>query len=276
MSGVDGVDGFDDQHEEHVNHEAWVIPYADMLTLLMALFMMLFAISSIDLQKFEKLAGGLAAELGGGSSAVMDGGPSILDGEAPPVATTPPIPPGRAREELAEQALQREEQLAEAAAVEQRQLDEVERRVSEHARAAGVADAVGFRRESRGLVVTVVADQVMFEPGGATVRPEGVAILAEVAAALRPLPNRVAIEGHTDDVPIHTAAFASNWELSTARATGVLRYLVDQLGVPANRVAAAGYGEQQPAAPNDTPEGRAQNRRVELAVLSELGIGPPG
>lgn len=99
-------------------------------------------------------------------------------------------------------------------------------------------------------------------------RPSGAAILASVAGVIKGIPNRIAIEGHTDDVPISTAQFRSNWELSTARATDVLRYLVDTLGLPVNRVSAAGYGDQRPLAGNDTAAGRARNRRVELAVLS--------
>jgi chemotaxis protein MotB len=268
MSGGD----FDDDHEEHVNHEAWVIPYADMLTLLMALFLMLFAISSVDLAKFEQLAAGLRSG-NGGESAVLDGGESVFEGAGPAMVDPPS---GPTREERAEQALRREEELNRAAALERRQLDQVEQVIREHATGAGIIDAVGFRRESRGLVVTIVADQVMFEPGQAAVRADGAAILEQVAVALRGMPNRVAVEGHTDDVPIGTAQFRSNWELSTARATEVLRHLIDRLGLPANRVSAAGYGDQRPVDTNATAEGRAKNRRVELAVLSEVATPAPG
>jgi chemotaxis protein MotB len=253
----------EEEHEEHENHEAWVIPYADMLTLLMALFMMLFAISSVDLAKFEKLAQSLNQALGDGSMSVLEGGESVLSGAGP----APVDGPGRA--ERAEDALQREEERSRAVVAEQQQLAEVEQQVREQAVAAGIGDSVDFRREARGLVVTIVTDQVMFEPGQANVQPGGSQILGQVAAAIRDLPNRISIEGHTDNRPISTSQYRSNWELSTARATDVLRYLVDQLGVPANRVQASGYGDQQPVASNDSPAGRAQNRRVELAILSE-------
>ena len=260
MSGGGG--GLEEEHEEHVNHEAWVIPYADMLTLLMALFMMLFAISSVDLAKFEKLADGLKSALGqGGGAGVMEGGTSPMVGAGPAIV---PVPD---RGQLAEQALAREEQEAVAAAEQKRQLDQVETAIGTSASALGVRDAVAFRREERGLIVSIVADDVMFDPGQATVRHGGAGILQSVAAALHDSPNRIAVEGHTDDVPINTARFRSNWELSTARATEVLRYLVDELRIPANRVSAAGYGDQHPLAPNDTPAGRARNRRVELAIL---------
>ena len=110
---------------------------------------------------------------------------------------------------------------------------------------------------------------MLFEPGSADLRSEGLVVLREVAAAIAPLPNRVLIEGHTDDRPISTPLFPSNWELSTARATSVLRFLVDALGFDPRRIAAAGYGQERPVASNDTVEGRAANRRVEVAVLAD-------
>lgn len=262
-----GEGHLEEEHEEHVNTEAWVIPYADMLTLLMALFMMLFAISSVDAEKFQKLAASVRAEFGGGAG-LVDGGDSVLGGEE--LSAGVDVPTGPSRAERAEAALRREEQRQAAEAAAREQLDLVEEQVRREVEAAGVLDSVSFRREARGLVVSIVTDQVMFAPGDATVTEAGATILREVAEAVRPLPNRISIEGHTDDVPISTARFRSNWELSTARATEVLRYLVDQLGIPASRVQAAGYGEQQPIASNDTPEGRAKNRRVEIAILAEL------
>ena len=259
--GHDDDGGHEEEHEEHVNHEAWVIPYADMLTLLMALFLMLFAIGQTDLAKFEKLAAGAASALGGGgTSKVFDGGPAILSGSA---AVDPAV-----RAEQAEAALQREEAGVKAAAAAAQTLTQVE----EHLRTAVSAelrDSIVIRREARGVVMSIVADEILFAPGGAALQGAGHDLLRQVAETIRGLPNSVVVEGHTDNVPINTPQFRSNWELSTARATEVLRVLVDELGVPANRVAAAGYGEQRPVATNDTPEGRSRNRRVELAVLSE-------
>jgi chemotaxis protein MotB len=266
VAGGGGSGGalLEEEHEEHVNHEAWVIPYADMVTLLMALFLMLFAISTIDLAKFEKMASNLGVELRSGGSNVLEGGDGVLaaDGDAPDVGI-PPITP-------AEQALAREQARAKARQAEQESLDQVEQRIAAHAAAVGLADSVGFRREERGLVVTVVTDNVLFEPGSADLRPEGLGVLREVAVALVDLPNQVAVEGHTDDRPIATPRFPSNWELSTSRATSVLRYLVGTMGLDPGRVSAAGYGEQRPVASNGDPSGRGANRRVEVAVLARV------
>jgi chemotaxis protein MotB len=267
MSGGGG--GLDEEHEEHENHEAWVIPYADMLTLLMALFMMLFAISSVDLAKFEKLAGSLSAAFGGSSEpSIVEGGESLLPGAGPGIAP----PAGPTRGEQAEEALQREEARAAAAVAEKLELDSVAKTITEQAAAAGVGGAIGIRQEARGLVMTIVADQVMFDPGRAELRPGGASILANIAGSLRSFDKRIAVEGHTDDVPISTGEFRSNWELSTQRATEVLRHLVD-LGVPPSRVSATGFSDQRPIAPNDTPDGRARNRRVEIAVLADFAAG---
>jgi chemotaxis protein MotB len=259
----------DEEHEEHVNHEAWVIPYADMLTLLMALFLMLYAMGTTDLIKFKALAESLADGLGGSSSSLVgEGGESLLDG-----AGTSPIDLA-IRQQAAEAALVAQEERAQAVASESERLGQAADAVHAQVAAAGLGDAVQFRQEVRGLVITVVADDVLFDPGSAELRPGGVALMAAVASTLAGLPNDVAVEGHTDDRPISTAAYPSNWELSTARATSVLRYLVDHVGFPSERASASGYGAERPIAGNDTPEGRSANRRVEIAVLSDVPAPP--
>jgi chemotaxis protein MotB len=133
----------------------------------------------------------------------------------------------------------------------------------------GLGDTVKFRLEARGLVVTIVSDKVLFDPGQADLRPEGRVVVDTLAAALGRLPNRLSVEGHTDNVPI-SGRFPSNWELSTARATTVLRELIEHHGIPADRLQAAGYADERPVASNDTPDGRAANRRVELVVLADV------
>ena len=138
----------------------------------------------------------------------------------------------------------------------------------QRARGDGVGEAITFRREERGLVVSIVTDDVLFAPGSAELQASGSKALDAVAAALLALENPIAIEGHTDDVPISTGRYPSNWELSTARAGAVLRYLVDHHGLPAQRMIAGGYAEQRPLAPNDSVDGRSRNRRVAVAVLS--------
>ena len=258
------------EHEEHVNHESWVIPYADMLTLLMGLFLVLWAIGNEDLAKLKQFSQSFAAEVG--ISAPFAGSDGLLDGgEAAAAVTTTTLAP-LSPEQVArgQAALQREGQAAEAKAEASEQLERAEQVIKEHAQGGGVGEAITFRREDRGLVVSIVTDDVLFAPGSAELQPNGTRALDAVAAALRALDNRIAIEGHTDDRPISNSRYPSNWELSTSRAGAVLRYLVDRHGLPAERMVAGGYAEQRPLQGNDTVEGRARNRRVDVAVLSEI------
>lgn len=264
--------------EEHENHEAWVIPYADMITLLMGLFIVMWSIGNADLAKLEAVQSSFSGALGMGSAGggPLDGGDGVLESAGRPsfdlqaaMLEYPLLTAERLGEAV--QALDREEAEEVARELENEQLTEVERRITRHAEVTGVSDAVHIRREDRGLVVSIVSDQVLFVPGSADLRPEGREILDGLADALLELPNHVAIEGHTDDVPISTARFPSNWELSTARSTSVLQYFLQRYDFPPDRLTAAGYAEQRPVAANDSVAGRAQNRRVDIAVLA---IGP--
>jgi len=290
------ADALEEEHEEHVNHEAWVIPYADILTLLMALFVVLWAMSTVDLKKFEALATSLNGELspastdavikpldgeGGGPQALaLPGGPeaaALVDapvGVVAPVAEIDPDvdpqigPAVPTRAERAEEALRSEEAEAAVEAADDARLDDAQRIAAERVAALGLAGQVELTRTERGLVITVVSDRVLFAPGSADLEADGAGVLDLVAEVVADLPNQVSVEGHTDSRPISTARFPSNWELSTARAVTVLRRLSEH-GVGLERLTAAGYGEQRPVGDNATDAGRARNRRVEVVVLSE-------
>ena len=297
--GSRGGKRHEDEHEEHVNHEAWVIPYADVLTLLMALFLVLFALGRTDEAALKVAADSFRRELGvgtsdfnigagtGGSGPLANGGASVLDGAGPaqlaadlppeeqaaPTANDDAIAPsdivivpgdeGVSRPDSAqfEPLTQVEEELGDPLTI-------VEQKVRARAEGSGLLTAIGFRRESRGLVVTIVTDKVLFEEGHADVQSDGKVILDVVAEALKDLPNTVIIEGHTDSRPISTTRFPSNWELSTARATSVLRYLVETRGLEPNRVGAAGYADTRPVVDAPDAASLAKNRRVEIVVLA--------
>lgn len=281
-----GHGGHEEEHEEHVNHEAWVIPYADMLTLLMALFLMLWATSSVDQKKFAALAESLRDAFGNGTgehsrTVAAPGAPGIFDGQTSgveggdrqdPTAAVPDV-----KEEVrvykpsateAEKALQRENEETEAKNRESAAMNGIQKRISEEAEKQGMLESLEFRKEARGLVVTIVSDNVLFESGSAVLRPDGARLLKVVGDALHQAPNDAMIEGHTDSAPITTSQYPTNWELSSARGTSVLRYLVEQTGFPGGRIASAGYGEMRPKADNATSEGRAANRRVEIVVMN--------
>jgi chemotaxis protein MotB len=264
-----------EEHEEHVNHEAWVIPYADLLTLLMAMFIALFAISNVDAAKFKKLAEGFHQALGGGAAKVtlFEGGPSVV-GTGGETASTAVVADETAASDPAspQAALATLKELGDRVkAVEEEskaQLAEVQQQIEAQAAGQGLAGNLSFRIEDRGLVVTVVTDQVLFGSGSAGLVGDGPRLLAVVGQALRGIDNPVMVEGHTDSIPINTAAFPSNWELSTARAGAVVRFFQEQVGIPASRLQATGWGDQRPVDTNATNEGRARNRRVEVVVQS--------
>ena len=260
-----------EEAEEHVNHERWLITYADMITLLMVLFIVLFAIGQTDLQKFAQLRDSLNNSLGGkGGQAVFKGGAGPLDGS---LNIVPQQKLGVQEVSAPDRAVQQaaaKEQAREAAIAQQSQsFSKVQQQIQSQLTSVGLGDSVHFRTETRGLVVTVVTDRVLFDEGKADLRPEGTQVLDGMLPALIQLPNAIAIEGHTDDQPIHSSLYPTNWELSTARATSVLRYLSDR-GLAANRLSAAGYADQKPVSPNDTDAHRSDNRRVEVVILSNV------
>ena len=269
--------------EDHGNHERWLLTYADMITLLMVLFIVLFAISVVDKKKFAELADGLAHQFGGAAK-VLPAGTGVLDGgrtasaDLGQLANNPSLPiaaiqqsrpgqPGDVAVTTASQRAAAHQQLLEQ---EKQALAGAKQQIEAALRAKGLQNSVSFAVTSRGLVVSIVTDQVLFDTGQAELKPVGKQVLDAIAPALRTLPNDISIEGHTDDVPIAGPPFASNWELSAVRATTVLRYLVDADGLQRDRMSATGYADTKPVVPNDTPAHRAQNRRVEVVVLSSL------
>jgi len=275
------------EHDEHeANHERWLLTYADMITLLMVLFIVLFAISVVDKKKFAELADGLSHNLDAttkvlpAGTGVMDGGNSPVNDQgqlagSPPGAIAPvpqidlakPISPEQA------QQLKQDADKQNLLKQEQESLAEAEKQIEAALQVKGLTNSAKLQITSRGLVVSIVTDQVLFDTGQAELKPVGQQVLDAVAPALRNLPNEVSIEGYTDNVPITGGPFQSNWELSAVRATTVLRYLVANDGLPAGRLSATGYADTRPIVPNDSPAHQQQNRRVEVVVLSTLLTG---
>jgi chemotaxis protein MotB len=249
------------EEEEHENHERWLVTYADMLTVLMALFLVMYAMSVVDQTKAEQLAGSVREYFGAGPT-LMEGGSGLLDTPSAPASTEEQLAVDM---QAAVAALDEKKARQKAVADENDELAEVQRRITESLKQKGLANSVRFLIDERGLVVTIVTDQVLFELGSATLLPAGRAVLDGISPALVPLPNPVTVEGHTDDLPISGGRFATNWELSTERATTVLRYIMSSQRIPAKRLSAAGYADTRPLVRN-TPSQRAINRRVEVIV----------
>jgi chemotaxis protein MotB len=272
-----GEDAPHEEHEEHVNHEAWVIPYADLLTLLMAMFIALFAMSTVDMSKFKALSIGFNEALGGGEldTGVFAGHegdspiPGEGNGEGPGTGGTLMQSDGNLDHQTVADVLMQRIDLQTAKAEEQASLRDVQERIEEHADAAGFTGNFALRLEERGLVVTVITDQVLFDSGSARLRPEGSHLLHVVGDALQDIDNPIIVEGHTDSMPISTAAYPSNWELSSGRAGAVARFF-EGIGLDRKRLRSEGVADLFPIGSNATADGRARNRRVEIIVQSKL------
>jgi chemotaxis protein MotB len=271
-----GDDGLPEEHEEHVNHEAWVIPYADLLTLLMAMFIALFAISTVDTGKFKALARGFSSALGGGKLDTGIGGSGK--------ATSPAVGGGNGNGPFTggqliqtDSAEATKTQLAQflnahanaqvAQSQERATLSSVEQQIKNAAAAKGFGGALKLELKDNGLVVTLVSDKVLFDSGSGTLRPESAPLLKAIADALKQIPNDMTITGYTDSVPFHGPH--GNDVLSFDRALSVKDFLV-AAGVPDARMQAGGQGARNFVDTNATLVGRQRNRRVEIVVQSKL------
>lgn len=223
------------EREESTNTGSWLTTYSDMVTLLLAFFVLLFAFSSIDEGKFSSVINAFQNYLG-----VLQQGQSFLESPAP-------LPYDYS--DLGNQ-----------------QLVELFQQMTDYIEQTGM-EGVELELQERGLIVRF-AEQVFFDLGQATLKPNALEILDSLADQLRDLPNPLRVEGHTDDWPIRTSTFPSNWELSVHRATSVVRYLIEEEGFDPQMLSVAGYAEYRPIRPNDTVQNRALNRRVDIVILN--------
>ncbi len=257
--------------EEHENHERWLVSYADMVTLLFCLFVVMFAIGAVDQEKFEEFSNGLTAGFGAPLS-IVSSADGILDesGVIPvPVdlkaALDPrsPASPEAPVKETDPQPGVRAEAKAEA-----ENLRAVKEALDAALAAAGLQDSVRYRLNERGLIVSIITDKVLFPADRADLSDRGRQVLDTMAPVLAAIPNHLAIEGHTNQAPTRPKFYASEWELSSARAVTVLRRLSDANGLAPGRLSATGYGQTRPLWPIDDAFGREVNKRVEVVILS--------
>ena len=258
--------------------ERWLLTYADMITLLMALFMVLFSISSVNISKYQVLQRALQKAFMGG---VLDGGKSFQQGEPTRIQGVQSATASQQMDSTfqitshnligkvapaptaAEKAAARK-----AAAEEQSNLEQIKDQVDSYAKLHGFSGLIQTSIDQRGLVIRLLTDKVLFDSGHAELKATGSPILLEVSHLLvtTKFSNAIAVEGNTDNVPISGGEFPSNWELSTARANAVLEFFIHH-SVPQHRLTVVGFADQNPIAPNDTADGRSLNRRVDVVVL---------
>ena len=236
-------------HEEEAG-EAWLLPYSDLMTLLLALFIALFAMSQTDSSKMQALAQAFTA-------AFNMGGPSFFSGMGP--STAMPNTPTTSADSTNSAYMQENENLREA-----------QEKLEQYIKENNLQDQISTELSEEGLMIRL-KEKALFASGSAALQGQAEQIVPVIAGLLASLPERVVISGHTDNVPISTAQFPSNWELSSSRAVNLMRGLMGaQPSLNPARFSALGYSEYRPIATNDTEEGRAQNRRVEVFIARSM------
>jgi chemotaxis protein MotB len=282
------------KHEDHTNHEAWAIPYGDMVTLLLAFFVVMYSISSVNEGKYRVLSDALSQAFGGPPKSIKpvqfgnhkqsgsdsDQKLNILQQSSTDQAVagdmhelhSAVVMPGP-KLALSQQQASASGATGYAAARSREALQHMAEAVEKAMGPLIDRNMIVVRKSELKLEIEIRTD-ILFASGAAAVGDKAEVILARLADILKPFPNALRIEGHTDDVPIHTLSFASNWELSAARAASVVHLFMEQ-GVDPRRMSVEGFGEYRPATGNDTPEGRNRNRRVVLVVLADPGQPMP-
>ncbi|HUY22920.1 MAG TPA: flagellar motor protein MotB [Acidimicrobiales bacterium] len=252
--------------EEVENSERWLLTYADMITLLLALFIVLFAVSTINSKKFEALALGFKQSFSPNPGVLpSSNGVEQYDSLTPtagprqvqqhPSITTPAKQPTAAAK-------------ASLSASQESQLQSIGQQVQKASNAKGLQGVLTTSLSTRGLVVQVLTDKVFFASDSGNLEPEGQSVIDAVASVLRSVPNGIEVEGYTDNQPITGGPYSSNEELSAVRAASVATRLSRQDGIDPNRLAATGFGDTHPLMPNDTPADRALNRRIDIVILT--------
>ncbi|KAB0667406.1 OmpA family protein [Oryzomonas japonica] len=249
--------------EKHVNHERWLVSYGDFITLLFAVFVTLYAMSQTDKKKVEEVMQSLQQSFGMVTAGAPT--PKINVIQSKPISIIPTIKPEMS---VAPSGRSRSGQARTRA--EEKDFRQIKSSIEAYLVKQGAQNKVDLTITRRGLIVSL-KEAGFFDSGQAQIKQSAYELINTIAEVMTQYNNPLRIEGHTDNVPISTAQFPSNWELSTTRATNVLKYLLKYYDAEPEKISATGYGEFRPVADNSTPENRAKNRRVDMVLLSGEG-----
>ncbi|HEX4227953.1 MAG TPA: flagellar motor protein MotB [Bryobacteraceae bacterium] len=239
-------------HQAHVNHERWVISYADFITLLFAFFVVMFATANADKGKARAVSEAVKAALSQSKESKVV--------------------------QMVKEAVEEDKVGAGKTEDVKKELAPVAKLLREELRPEIARGEIALKMESRGLVISF-RQAALFDSGADVVKPSAIDSISKVARAVLSVPNQVRLEGHTDNQPIHNDRFNNNWELSSARSIAMLQMMATRFKIPVQRLAVAGYADVEPVASNETEDGRARNRRVDVVILSSQaatreGSGP--
>lgn len=264
--------------EEHENHERWMVTYADMVTLLMVLFIVMFAMSAVDEKKYAALKEGLSAGFGR-SAVVMDGSESLLDnaGSSAVKSLTPeqymafsPEQKAAVADEVSRQEQMRAQRAYGDAQAEADRLLDLLERIKQVLKAERLEEDVLASIDRRGLVVSLVSRHVVFDANRADLTPRGKRVVNTLSRVLRRIPDPLQIDGHTNQVPVKPKYYDTDWDLSAARSITVLRHLNEDRGIQADRLTASAFGHEKPLIDPKKPGSQRINKRVDIIVLSSL------
>jgi chemotaxis protein MotB len=263
------------KQEQHVNHERWLVSYADFITLLFAFFVVLYSSSQVDKRKAGHLA--LAIQVAFQELGVFQTSSTkvpVKDDNAMPFEKVQIVE--NINKEMDLKRIVDPMNGALSSASPPQSLQDAQNAIQSALGPEIQRHEVAMSMKREGLVVSL-KEMGFFDSGSASIRPKSLDAIGRLAQVLKQRPENLRLEGHTDNVPIHTPRFATNWELSTSRATELIQLLIAKYGLPPSHLSAAGYAEYHPVASNSTPEGRAQNRRLDVVILApSTPLAQPG
>lgn len=250
------------RNKENGINESWLLPYSDLLTLLVALFIVLFAMSDVDAQKYKELAQVFNQEFSAGGEGILD---NNNNNNAP--VEIPKVSNEEDEKPESDESLNESENTRELA-----HLQTLQQLINDYISGNELAEVLGTQLTDEGLLITLLND-VSFDSGSAVVKGKGIKIAKEVSQFLyTDPPHQIVVSGHADDQPMHNAEFASNWELSVSRALNFMVIILENKKLDPTRFSAKGFGEYKPIVPNINEKNRAKNRRVEVLILPNFKI----
>ncbi len=249
--------------EKEPNHERWLITYADLITLLLIFFVVMYSMSQVSAAKYAAVANSLSIVLSGQAMSLLETqGPSLAQG-----ISGQQLPEGGNKNPSKQGELEEvKRQIAEFIKAEDAKAGE--KQAGQQGANAKLSDQITVTEQERGLVISF-KEALLFPSGSDVLTPQAHSIIVQVAGSLLNLPNYIRVEGHTDNIPISSGKFPSNWELSSLRAANVVHVLNAEAGLPSDRLSIIGYGEYRPLVPNDSDINRAINRRVDIVILKK-------
>ena len=251
--------------EKEGNHERWLISYADFITLLFAVFVTLYAMSQTDKRKTDQLVASLRESFGYVKTGASSEKLNVTD--STDLRTIPAIRP-----QVLTPGLRHSQEVTTLTHASLKEFHEIKAAIEQNLQKYGAEKKLNVDVNKRGLVVSL-KETGFFDSGDATVKQESLPLLAMVAKSLANYSNPIRIEGNTDNVPINSGRYRSNWELSTARATNIVHYLIENYNFRPGKISAVGYGEFRPLADNSTEAGRTKNRRVDIVLMAKENEG---